>query len=177
MYRKMEAFARRYGEQLGILRRDELLDYLAELTRLGRTEWQVSQALDSICILLAFGCGRTTVRMSEVRESWLIRRARLSSDADEVANPGVVMRRDGGFDAGSELNLGEGVRSVIDFVEQLNCADPASGSVADVAAMGRGLEDRDRGVVAPWDEETAENTKVKIPRLRVLKLRNFDFWG
>ena len=169
MFRKMEAFARRYGERLGVLRRDVVLDYLTELTRLGHTEWQVSQALDSICILLAFGCGRTNVRMSELREDWLIRRAGLSSDADEVANPGVVVRRDCGFDTGTGSNLGDGVRSAIDFVEQLNCGDPLAGSNDDVSAFDLGLENRVQGAAA-WEEEheaVRGNAESKIPRLRV----------
>ena len=163
----MEAFARRYGERLGILRRDDVLDYLTELTRLGHTEWQVSQALDSICILLAFGCGRTNVRMSDVRESWLIRRAELSNDANEVASAGVVIHRDGGFDEGSESRPGDGTRSAIDFVEDLNCGDLASGLDDDAGVVDRELVDRNRRGAASWDEETTEHTEVKIPRLRV----------
>ncbi len=54
IYRKMEVFAQRFGERLMVLRRGEVLDYLAELTRRGHTEWQIMQSLDSICILLAF---------------------------------------------------------------------------------------------------------------------------
>ena len=155
MYRKMEAYARRHGERLSTLRRDEVLDYLTELTRLGHTEWQVSQALDSICILLAFGCGRTNVRMSEVRESWLIRRAGLSIDADEVSNHGVVVRRDG-FDSATESRSDDGTRSAIDFVEQLNCEDPPAGSLDDALSIDLGLENPDR-VVVSWDDEANRN--------------------
>ena len=38
MYRKMEAFAWRHGERLSLLRREEVLDYLAELTRHAQAE-------------------------------------------------------------------------------------------------------------------------------------------
>ena len=170
MFRKMEAFSRRYGERLGTLRRDDVLDYLTELTRLGHTEWQVSQALDSICILLAFGCGRTNVRMSDVRESWLIRRAELSIGADDVANPGEVVRLSGGFNAEAESRPGDGTRSAIDFVEDLNCGDPLSGLDDDVDAVGWELVDRGRRGAASGGEDhvlVRGNAEAKIPLLRV----------
>ena len=47
-----------------VLRRGEVLDYLAELTRRGHAEWYVMQSLDPIRILLALGCSRTNERMN-----------------------------------------------------------------------------------------------------------------
>ena len=96
MYRKMEAFARRFGERLSTFCGDDVLDYLTELTRRGHTEWQFSQALDSICILLAFGCGRKNVRMGAFAgrladsAGGVIRRGRLSdSGVEERRGPAV----------------------------------------------------------------------------------------
>ena len=41
----MEMFANRHGELLQVLRCEDVLDYLAEMTRNGQTEWQVRQSL------------------------------------------------------------------------------------------------------------------------------------
>lgn len=81
MFRRMEAFSRVHGERLALIRLEDVLAYLETLTRRGENEWQVGQALDSICILLSFGCGRHNVRMSEVREQWLVHRDRLMNAA------------------------------------------------------------------------------------------------
>lgn len=79
VYQRMVAFARVHGEQLATLRREEVLGYLETLTRRGEKDWQVMQALEAICLLLTFGCGRLNVRMPEVREQWLEHRMRLVS--------------------------------------------------------------------------------------------------
>ena len=92
MYQRMVAFARVHGERLATLRLADVLGYLETLTRRGEKDWQVMQALEAICLLLSFGCGRLNVRMPEVREQWLEHRmtlvpgglaaAKLSSEFD-----------------------------------------------------------------------------------------------
>lgn len=77
IFQRMVAFARLHRERLATLRLADVLDYLALLTRRGEKDWQVMQALDSICILLSFGCGRANVRMPNVREHWLEHRQSL----------------------------------------------------------------------------------------------------
>ena len=77
MFQRMVAFARVHGKQLAILRLADVLGYLGTVTQRGETDWQVMQALDSICLLLSFGCGRLNVRMPEVREQWLEHRMTL----------------------------------------------------------------------------------------------------
>lgn len=77
MFQRMVAFARIHGERLATLRKTDVLDYLETLTKRGEKEWQVMQALDSICLLLSFGCGRSNVLTPEVREEWLERRTSL----------------------------------------------------------------------------------------------------
>lgn len=77
MFQRMVAFARVNGERLATLRLADVLRYLETLTRRGEKDWQVMQALDAICLLLSFGCGRLNVRMPEVREQWLEHRMTL----------------------------------------------------------------------------------------------------
>lgn len=77
MYQRMVAFARVHGERLATLRLADVLRYLETLTRRGEKDWQVRQALEAICLLLSFGCGRLNVRMPEVREQWLEHRMTL----------------------------------------------------------------------------------------------------
>lgn len=77
MFQRMAAFARVHQEHLATLRQASVLAYLEMLTRRGEKDWQVMQALDSICILLSFGCGRLNVRIPEVREHWLEHRQTL----------------------------------------------------------------------------------------------------
>jgi hypothetical protein len=77
MFQRMVAFARVHGERLATLRQADVLQYLEKLTRRGEKEWQVMQALDAICLLLSFGCGRLNVRIPEVREHWLVHRQSL----------------------------------------------------------------------------------------------------
>lgn len=77
MFQRMVAFARVHREHLATLRQASVLAYLEMLTRRGEKDWQVMQALDSICILLSFGCGRLNVRIPEVREHWLEHRQTL----------------------------------------------------------------------------------------------------
>jgi integrase len=77
IFQRMVAFARVHGERLATLRQADVLAYLETLTRRGEKDWQVMQALDAICILLSFGCGRLNVRMPEVRERWLEHRLTL----------------------------------------------------------------------------------------------------
>lgn len=79
MFQKMQAFARIHGKGLATVREETVLGYLELLTRRGQKDWQVIQALESICILLSHGCGRENVRMPVVREHWLERRATLES--------------------------------------------------------------------------------------------------
>lgn len=83
MFQRMVAFARVHQEELARVTRRDVLSYLETLVRRGEKDWQVTQALDSICILLSHGCGRLNVRISEVRELWLEHRIRL-----EVATVG-----------------------------------------------------------------------------------------
>lgn len=97
MFQRMIAFARVHRERLATLRLADVLDYLTTLTRRGEKDWQVMQALDSICLLLSFGCGRQNVRIPEVRERWLEHRmtlipggsegARLASEFDSPLPP------------------------------------------------------------------------------------------
>lgn len=82
----MVAFARVHGERLATLRQADVLAYLETLTRLGEKDWQVMQALDAICILLSFGCGRLNVHMPEVREHWLEHRQTLVPGGVSAAN-------------------------------------------------------------------------------------------
>jgi len=91
------AIARRCGERLSALRRDEVLDYLTELTRYGHTEWKVMRALDSTRILLSCGCGRQNLGLPEVREAWFIRRLELGGfeDATGRLNDELAGRRIG----------------------------------------------------------------------------------
>ena len=151
MYRKMEAFARRHGERLSVLRRNEVLDYLAELTRHGQTEWQVMQALDSICILLSFGCGRVNVRMSEVREIWLNRRAELARDVQVE----IAVATDGD------------TRSAMDFVEGMERAVGSSESVCDVNTSDFELENSG----GEGGEAPVARARAKIPRSPVANQR------
>lgn len=83
MMERMKAFARLHGKGLATIRLAAVLDYLETLARRGQKEWQVMQALDSICILLSFGCGRQNVKMHEVREQWLQHRSALGDSASE----------------------------------------------------------------------------------------------
>lgn len=83
MFQRMMAFARVHGEGLAQVTRQDVLSYLETLARRGEKDWQVMQALDSICILLSHGCGRLNVRISEVRELWLEYRLRLENGSGE----------------------------------------------------------------------------------------------
>jgi hypothetical protein len=77
MFQRMVAFARVHRERLARVTRHDVLSYLETLARRGEQDWQVTQALDAICILLSHGCGRLNVRISEVRELWLEHRLQL----------------------------------------------------------------------------------------------------
>lgn len=90
MLRRMESFARLHGEALATLRLSDVLAYLEKLTRNGDQDWQVMQTLDSICILLSFGCGRENVRIGEVREEWREYRQKFESGVPIASSPSAL---------------------------------------------------------------------------------------
>ena len=118
MYQRMVSFARVHGKRLATLRLAEVLKYLETLTRRGQKDWQVMQALDSICILLSFGCGRHNVLLPQVREQWFEHRATLVDGGSEAFGSGGSVRPSPSADASGRVEFGSPL-------------PPASGSILD----------------------------------------------